>query len=188
MRCGDWAGTFKDFVEKFARGKTNILRALTVRTALAVDTLHDKVDHILHIMEDAFNNPPSKEERELLDAVNRAGGVQKLLASEKEFKNLCATVSGSGGATDKPSKDEVRQKEKEAGETWDEIKRPLHKILGDHRMIFERKLEVQTRVLTSTIRQSETNVIRALTVGPYVYIDHPVRALHSSLFPVPMSA
>lgn len=191
------SGPLLRYVELFAKRRGEFEYALSIHTALGVDALNDKmddntktmqaIDAKLDLMKKMFQQAASSEEREMMAQVQRRGGANACLKSDRIIKELeeleepghSDDLGGDGSL--RRATDKVGRRAADAPD-FDKLQEDLNtdpnEAIKKNEDIFSRKFELKKREILEQmdhiVRREGDRIISTLTSGPHEKIIDPV--------------
>jgi hypothetical protein len=157
---------------------------LAVHTSLGVDSANQKLDgqnHRLGTIEEKldmiflFRKLDSPREKDVLKFIDDHGGAKACINNDELLEELVVksgeSLSRFGGReSGRRSNDLPDIKKRLVKELQEDIDEALHRNM----ILFERKLDVQSKQLTDTVRQESDHIISKLMSGAHDRITDPV--------------
>ncbi|KAF8647842.1 hypothetical protein AX16_006510 [Volvariella volvacea WC 439] len=170
-----YEGRLAEYGAKFEAHKVTLERALTVHTAVGVDTANQKLDQqdvqlkaIQQQLEHLFTKLDTPKEREVQKFIEENGGAKACIEKEDLLNKMIAksgdSVSAVAGTNAKRGGDDLAGARKTLLKEYNE---DVDELFKRNAVLFEKKLDIQRAQLESTIRSEGDRVIETLLAGAH---------------------
>jgi hypothetical protein len=175
-----WATRLVEIGEGLGERKKDIQYALTIHTAVTVDSIktttdemQTKLDQVLKYVVET-RTPAEKEwEKEM----EKLGGRDACLSDPAKMSRIAKILADrdpddfaadlSKGGSDKP--DGLNASMKQA------LSAKVEDLIKDNSLLYSRKLDQQTKQIEAAIQNSTNIILTKMGSGPHERIKHPVR-------------
>ncbi|KZV97925.1 hypothetical protein EXIGLDRAFT_832536 [Exidia glandulosa HHB12029] len=161
-RSHHFGENFMALAKNFADLKTDVLNALTIRTAVRMEDAISTIDKIYEMI-----LTKSEQEKHFEVEVRTRGGLASCLNDSNKMLQL-ATAAGENMKVDVTG----QGKGLSAAVLYD-LRTPLEGLLDENRGIFDAMLKAQTSEIESAIKTTETRLLHAFSAGAYENVIDP---------------
>ncbi|KDR67823.1 hypothetical protein GALMADRAFT_129997 [Galerina marginata CBS 339.88] len=183
VKASTYETRLSDFVTQFEEHRRKLELAFTMHTSLGVDSANDKLDvqdHRLRAIEEKldtialFRKLDTPREKDVQKFIDEHGGVKACLNNDELLEELVAKSGESssrisGRDTSRRSNDLPTIRKRLLKELMEDI----DDVLTRNMVLFERKLDIQSKQLTETIQSESDHIIHTLLSGAHDRIIDP---------------
>ncbi|KAJ7093996.1 hypothetical protein B0H15DRAFT_905027 [Mycena belliarum] len=183
-----WEGKLVKFVGTFTKRRSEFEFALSIHTALGVDTANRTLGSVnettqemnmkMDMMMKMFQQFVAPEQKEMMRVVEQKGGLQACQGNDRilqELNDLEAKSSASAGGPSTAAKPGARPFTLE--DLKDDLQTDIDSAVEKNMTVFTRKFEIQQRQLidelSRVVAREGDRVISAVTAGPHDKIIDP---------------
>lgn len=185
MKASVYETRLADYGTLFVDHRKSLELSLAIHTSLGVDSANQKLDdqdHRLRAIEEKldmimlFRKLDTPREKDVQKFIEDHGGAKACITNDELLEEL---VSKSGESLSRfPSRESGRR----SNDLPDIKKRLMRELQEDideafsrNMVLFERKLDIQSKQLTDTMQEESDHIINTLLAGAHDRITDPVR-------------
>lgn len=184
VKSGVYESRLADFGVRFLDHKNKLEHSLAIHTSLGVDSANEKLDNQerrLSSIEEKLNmillfrKLDSPRERDVQRFIDDNGGAKACIYNDELLEEL---VAKSGDSLTRLSGREAGRRSNDLPDIRKKLSKELQEDIDEafnrNMVLFERKLEIQSKQLTETIQQESDHIISTLLSGAHDRIIDPV--------------
>lgn len=187
MKSGKYETRLADFGDKFVDHRKKLKLALSLHTAMVADAtshkLDDQGDRLRAIEEKLdmmalFRKLDTPREKDVQKFLDEHGGVKACLDSDELLEEL---VAKSGEASSRISGRDSGRRSNDLPDIRKKLRKELQEDIDDafsrNMLLFERKLDIQSKQLTDVMQEESEHIISTLLSGAHDRITDPVSSM-----------
>jgi hypothetical protein len=184
VKASKYESRLAEYGTIFVDHRKSLEMGLAFHTSLGVDSANQKLDgqnHQLQTIEEKldmiflFRKLDTPREKDVLKFIDDHGGAKACISNDELLEELVVksgeSLSRFGGRESGRRSNDLPDIKKRLVK---ELQEDIDEALGRNMVLFERKLDVQSKQLADTVRQESDHIISKLMSGAHDRITDPV--------------